>query len=545
MSLPSFGTLSSEQGVGQEVPTPETPFRIAVLGDFSGRSNQGRIEMGEDLGRRRPRKVDRDSLDQVMSRLEPGLRLPAGPDGSIVELTFRKLDDFEPDALIGRVEIFTDCTGSDEKSALLDAILHDPAFQALEASWRGLDWLLQRTSKCQQVEFRLIDLAFDELVGDLTAAEELESTGLYQIMVDVPAARGDMDPWSLFVGNYLFDLSAAHADVLGRIARITRQSSAPFLAGVNPAVLDRKYKLDAEDAEAWAALRALPESAVLGLATPRFLLRPPYGSNTRSIDSFDYEEYDGRHDWDHYLWGHTALACAVMLAQGFDKDGWSFKPSAVIDLHSMPLHASVDADGDPRPVAAEAWLVREKTGWLTGLGLMPLLCVKGRDSLQLALIQSLAVPQGGPTSPLLGRWGQDGVVRLPRTGMSWPISVGVGMMSGIGAGKTTGELSEAAAIPVPAASGGAGEGESGGDAFGDGSGTDEMDSSGGGEVPADDGSGSTDWSTGEADSSSADDSSGFDESASTGLESGAEDYSFGTETGAEADSTGSDDAAGY
>ena len=76
----------------------------------------------------------------------------------------------------------------------------------------------------------------------------------------------------------------------------------------------------------------------MGLATPRFLLRLPYGANTRSIDAFEYEECDGRHDWNDYVWGNPGYACAVMLAQGFDKDGWAFQPSPVVDLqgHATP-----------------------------------------------------------------------------------------------------------------------------------------------------------------------------------------------------------------
>ena len=456
MSLPSFGTLSSEQAVGQDAPKPETPFRIAVLGDFSGRSNRGLAGSSEEVGRRKPRKLDRESLDGVLAKLEPSLLLPVGPDGATVELSFRSIDDFHPDAVSQAVDAFADCFDSDEKTALMNAILHHADFQALEACWRGLDWMLQRTSRCQQVEFRVFDLSLDELLADLTSIEELESTGLYQILVDAPASRGDLDPWSLFIGNYLFDLSGPHADALGRIAKIARQSSAPFLAGVNPAVTHRSFKLDDESADAWGALRALPEAAVLGLATPRFLLRLPYGANTRSIDAFEYEECDGRHDWNHYLWGNPAYACAVMLAQGFDKDGWAFQPSPVVDLQGMPLHATVDADGDPRSVTAEAWLVRERIAWLTSVGLMPLLCVKGRDAVQLSLIQSLAVQEGAAKSPLLGRWGQKDVVRLPRTGMQLPVSASVSLVSGSTSGRATGELGEAAAIPVLARSGGGG-----------------------------------------------------------------------------------------
>jgi type VI secretion system protein ImpC len=459
MSVPySFGRLSSDQSVGQEIPKPETPFRVAVLGDFSGRSNGGLIDDSEKLGRRRPRKIDRESLDEVMARLAPALRLPVGPGETEIELAFRSLDDFEPDSLVNRVEAFADCFDRDDKTALLNSILHHPDFQALEACWRALDWLLKRTSRCEQVEFRLVDLSFDELIADVTSVEDLESTGLYQILVDAPASRGEMDPWSLFVGNYLFDLSGPHADVLGRISRIARQASAPFLAGVAPGVLDQSFEMDPETAEAWKALRVLPESSVLGLTIPRFLLRPPYGANTRSIDSFEYEECDGRHDWNHYLWGNTAHACAVMLIRGFDKQGWAFKPGPVGDLDEMPLHATVDAEGDPRQVTAEDWLVGRKIHWLTGLGLTPLLCVRGRDALQLSCIQSLALAPDGSACSLLGRWGQEGVVKLPRTGTKWPVSVGVSMTAAQGSGRATGDLGEAAAIPVLARSGG-GEGE--------------------------------------------------------------------------------------
>ena len=417
----------------------------------------------------------------------------------------------------------------DEQTSLLNAVLHHPDFQGLEACWRGLDWMLKRTSRCEQVEFRLLDLSFDELVADVSAMDELEGTGLYQIFVDKPASRGDLDPWSLFIGNYLFDLSSDHAGVLGRISKIARQSSAPFLAGVNPLVLDRSFKLGSDDSEAWQALRALPEATVLGLATPRFLLRLPYGANTQSIDAFEYEECDGRHDWKEYLWANTAYACAVMLARGLTRmAGPSSRHRSSIS-NDMPLHATVDADGDPRPVTAEAWLVRERIQWLTSVGLMPLLCVKGRDSLQLALIQSLAMPRGAATSPLLGRWGQKDVVRLPRTGMKWPVSVSVGMMAGQASGRITGELSDAADIPV-AAPVAAGEGE--------GDGTSDSSS----EFGSDGSSGSDDFTFG--DSSSSDDSSSSsdfssDDSSSSEDSSSSTDFNFG-DTSSSDDSSSSD-----
>src|SRR5687767_2243484 len=44
----------------------DTPFRIALLGDFSGRANHGIVERGRALASRGPIRIDRDNLDDVL-----------------------------------------------------------------------------------------------------------------------------------------------------------------------------------------------------------------------------------------------------------------------------------------------------------------------------------------------------------------------------------------------------------------------------------------------------------------------------------------------
>src|SRR5579862_4384224 len=75
----------------------DTPFRILVLGDFSGRTNRG---LTAGLAGRRPVAVDLDNFEEVMTSVLPSLRLPSG------RLRFRELDDFHPDHLRRDAEIF-------------------------------------------------------------------------------------------------------------------------------------------------------------------------------------------------------------------------------------------------------------------------------------------------------------------------------------------------------------------------------------------------------------------------------------------------------
>src|SRR5664279_460372 len=84
-------------------PKEDTPFRIAVLGDFSGRS--GASLAPASVGSRRPVLVDRDNFDSVLAKIAPELSLPISDRGAFT-LRFSELDDFHPDRLFEQVAIF-------------------------------------------------------------------------------------------------------------------------------------------------------------------------------------------------------------------------------------------------------------------------------------------------------------------------------------------------------------------------------------------------------------------------------------------------------
>ena len=65
---------------------PETPFRILLLGEFSGRSSTSW----------KPMEVDRDNFEEVLARVSPGFS----------GLRFQQLDDFHPDRIYGQSRLF-------------------------------------------------------------------------------------------------------------------------------------------------------------------------------------------------------------------------------------------------------------------------------------------------------------------------------------------------------------------------------------------------------------------------------------------------------
>lgn len=99
---------------------PGQPMRILVMGDFSGRASRG-LDDGAGLATRAIHRIDIDNLERAPARLSCALELaPDGPDCTPVHIDFCQLDDFLPDRLYRKPELF-------EAVAGLRTRLDDPA----------------------------------------------------------------------------------------------------------------------------------------------------------------------------------------------------------------------------------------------------------------------------------------------------------------------------------------------------------------------------------------------------------------------------------
>jgi type VI secretion system protein ImpC len=244
-----------------------------------------------------------------------------------------------------------------------------------------------------------MDIAEPELAADLVAT--------YERLIEAAP-----EPWALLAGNYTFDQSPEDMQLLGRMAAVARHAGAPFLAAASPRILGcdslaetpepRKWRRDSKPngADAWDALRRLPQASWLGLALPRFLLRLPYGKNTESIEQFSFEEFPGAPRHEGYLWGNPALACAYLLGEAFSESGWNLRPGEVHQISGLPAHVyQADGESHLKP-CAEAFLGESAAEAMLDTGLMPFISMKGSDSIRLVRFQSVAEP----LAALSGRW---------------------------------------------------------------------------------------------------------------------------------------------
>jgi type VI secretion system protein ImpC len=188
----------------------------------------------------------------------------------------------------------------------------------------------------------------------------------------------DEGPWNLVAGLYVFAPTAGDAALLERIGAIAHSGGAAFVAGASGRFSQR---LSTDEEEAWYTIRKSPAAPAVGLVWPRFVLRLPYGRKTSSTDLLEFEEMPDQPQHEEYLWGNPAVAAACLF-RGPQRE-----------LAGLPVHTWRDSDGEPQmKPCAEAWLTEEQALRLLGVGVMPLVSIKGRDAVRLLRFQSIAEP---------------------------------------------------------------------------------------------------------------------------------------------------------
>jgi type VI secretion system protein ImpC len=297
-------------------------------------------------------------------------------------------------------------------SGLMRALMHHADFQALEAAWRAVFFLVRRVETDAQLKIYLLDVSKTELIADLASLHDLSQAGIYKLLVEKTVGAPGAEPWALIAGHYTFNPTRDDAALLGRLAKIASAAGAPLLSAASPRLLGcasfagaanpREWggPKDAESAQAWEALRKLPEALSVGLALPRFLLRLPYGKKTDSTERFDFEEVAQTPDHEEYLWGHPAMVCALLLAQAFTANGWNLRPGVNAEIDGLPLHIyKTEGIARAKP-CGETLFTDEAVEAILERGFMPLVSQKERDSIRLARFQSFA----DPLAALSGRW---------------------------------------------------------------------------------------------------------------------------------------------
>jgi type VI secretion system protein ImpC len=296
-------------------------------------------------------------------------------------------------------------------SAQLNAILHAPDYQRLEATWRGLHMLLRQTDKDAGVKVKVLNISKRELTRSLRKFRGgmWDQGPIFGKIYEEEFGQLGGEPYGALIGDYEFDQRPDDVALLSDLAMIAAAAHAPFISAAAPSLLQMETWAEVANPRdlvrifstpeyvSWRALREQQDARYIALCMPRFLARLPYGSNTDPLDAFAFEEETEGPDTSKLLWANPAWGFACNLTRAFAQYGWCARIRGIDRggvVEGLPVlhHPTADGNMDRRTVT-EICISERREAELASCGLMPLVHRKNSDVAAFISAQSLQKPQ--------------------------------------------------------------------------------------------------------------------------------------------------------
>jgi len=294
-------------------------------------------------------------------------------------------------------------------SIQVNEILHHPTFQKLEASWRGLKYLLDQSETNDKLKIKVLNVSKRELLKDLQRAPEFDQSALFKKVYEEEFGVFGGAPFAAMIGDYEFGKHPEDIELLEKISQTAAGAHAPFLSAASPeffnlesyATLDAPRDLskvfDSTEYAKWKSFRQSEDSRYVGLTAPRMLLRLPYGRDTKTVDAFQYEEAVDGTEHNKYLWGNAAYALGTRLTNAFALYGWCAAIRGVEGgglVEGLPVHNFRTDDGDlAMKCPTEVQITDRREKEMADQGFIPLVHSKNNDFAAFFSVQSCQKPK--------------------------------------------------------------------------------------------------------------------------------------------------------
>ena len=222
----------------------------------------------------------------------------------------------------------------------VSCIIHHPDFQKLEASWRGLEYLVGCKDEAGDapIKIRVLNASYAELCRDFDKAVEFDQSQLFQKIYEQEFGSPGGEPFGVLLADYEIHPRPSrqhpHDDMamLRSFSQVAAAAFCPIVLNASPNMFGHDsygqmqatvdYDKVHQDLTflSWRSFRETEDSRFIGLAMPRMLLRRQYTDRTDRAGDFPYVELiNERNDC---LWGGAAFAMGEVLMRSFAESRW-------------------------------------------------------------------------------------------------------------------------------------------------------------------------------------------------------------------------------
>ncbi len=280
-------------------------------------------------------------------------------------------------------------------SVQLNEIMHHSDFQKLEATWRGMHYLVMNTETSTTLKLRVLNVSRKDLQKDLDSAIEFDQSALFKMVYEAEYGTLGGTPYSILIGDYEFGRHPQDISLLEKVSNVAAAAHAPFIAAAAPALFDMESFselagprdlskiFETADMVKWRSFRASEDSRYVALTMPHVLMRLPYGPTTVPVEGVNFvEDTDGR-DHSKYLWGNASWALAARITDSFAKFGWTAAVRGVEGggkVEGLPSHTFKTDEGDiALKCPTEIAITDRREKELNDLGFISLVHCKNTD----------------------------------------------------------------------------------------------------------------------------------------------------------------------
>jgi len=280
-------------------------------------------------------------------------------------------------------------------SRQLNAIMHAPEFQKLEASWRGLHYMVYQTETSTMLKIRVLNVSKQDLLRDLERAAEFDQSALFKKVYEEEYGMFGGAPFGMLLGDYEFGRHPQDLALLEKISNVAAAAHAPFIAAASPQLFnldsftdigvprDLAKIFDTVEYAKWKSFRESEDSRYVALTLPHILMRLPYGKETVPVEGFNFEEEVDGTDHSKYLWSNAAYGLGTRITAAFAKYGWTVAIRGVEGgglVEGLPTHTFRTDEGDiALKCPTEIAITDRREKELSDLGFVPLVHCKGTD----------------------------------------------------------------------------------------------------------------------------------------------------------------------
>ena len=281
-------------------------------------------------------------------------------------------------------------------SKQLRTIMHWPKFQELEATWRGLFYVVSRAETGKMLKLHVFNATMVELLHDLNTAVDKDQSRLFKLIYEAGYGTLGGQPYSVLVGGYEVGKMADEIDFLTKMSEVAASAHAPFITAASPSLfnmedftgLDRPRDLqqifESVDLVGFQEFRKSEDSRYVTLVLPHMLLRLPYGEKSQRADGLKFEESVDAGKHRDFLWGNAAYLLAERITHAYSLYSWTAAIRGVEGgglIEGLPLYTysiyPPDSDAKALFCPTEVSITDRREKELSDLGFISLCHCKG------------------------------------------------------------------------------------------------------------------------------------------------------------------------